>query len=111
MEVKIFGKLCDRQNCRNIITLSEEYCSDCKLKPSYQKDYRLEYIHRTPLHYKKHLARSRLNAAIKLGKIQRELCEEVFCNEFGEGHHDDYDQPLKVRWLCKNHHTLHHLVK
>lgn len=26
-----------------------------------------------------------------------------------EAHHDDYGQPLKVRWLCKRHHMERHI--
>jgi hypothetical protein len=26
-----------------------------------------------------------------------------------DAHHDQYDEPLRVRWLCRRHHTrLHH---
>jgi hypothetical protein len=25
-----------------------------------------------------------------------------------DAHHDDYEQPRKVRWLCRRHHQQHH---
>ena len=25
-----------------------------------------------------------------------------------DGHHDNYDQPLAVRWLCRSHHRKFH---
>lgn len=36
------------------------------------------------------------------------------CNKCGEekvhAHHDDYDKPLKIRWLCTIHHKQWHSV-
>lgn len=37
---------------------------------------------------------------------QRQVCEVGGCFELGERHHDDYDKPYEVRWLCKYHHNL-----
>jgi len=49
-----------------------------------------------------------LNAAIKRGDIQREPC--VFCEKDRSfGHHEDYDKPFDVIWMCVLHHNrLHH---
>jgi len=34
---------------------------------------------------------------------------EVCGVEAVDAHHDQYDEPLRVRWLCRRHHTrLHH---
>jgi hypothetical protein len=39
-----------------------------------------------------------------MGRLIRQPCE--VCGEKKvEAHHDDYDKPLDVRWLCKAHHT------
>jgi hypothetical protein len=51
-------------------------------------------------------ARSATNHAIRDGKIVPQLCE--VCGEKAEAHHDDYGQPLLVRWLCFKHHRQHH---
>lgn len=55
-------------------------------------------------------ARSALNHAIRDGKIQRPLyCQATDgCHNKPEAHHDDYNKPLDVRWLCFNHHRAHH---
>ena len=34
---------------------------------------------------------------------------EVCGNRPTDGHHDDYDQPLDVRWLCRKHHVELHV--
>lgn len=34
----------------------------------------------------------------------RQECERDGCTELGVRHHDDYDKPLEIRWLCPPHH-------
>lgn len=53
-------------------------------------------------------ARSDLNHAINQGKISRRNCEVEGCGDWGEAHHDDYDKPLEVRFLCFEHHREWH---
>lgn len=57
---------------------------------------------------KKILARGRLNSAIRRKKLERLPCE--VCGAVAEGHHENYDKPLEVRWLCTKHHHEAHLV-
>lgn len=45
--------------------------------------------------------------AIRSGKLTRGPCE-VCGQTSAEAHHDDYGQPLNVRWLCRAHHRAHH---
>lgn len=59
------------------------------------------------LHPTKVTARYRVKAAIKSGKLVRGSCE--ICGDTkAEGHHDNYEKPLEVRWLCKHHHVEFH---
>lgn len=52
-------------------------------------------------------ARALLAEAIKAGKKFREPCEK--CGKTpAEGHHDDYNKPLDVRWLCHDCHVAEH---
>lgn len=44
--------------------------------------------------------------AIKKGVLIPKPCEA--CGEEAVGHHDDYNKPLEVRWLCKLHHYEWH---
>ena len=44
---------------------------------------------------------------IRDGRLIRQPCE-VCGHEPAEAHHDDYNKPLDVRWLCTTHHAEHH---
>jgi len=55
------------------------------------------------------LARRALNNAVKRGAVVKPaVCDG--CHQPGKlhGHHADYSQPLKVRWLCPPCHALEH---
>lgn len=60
----------------------------------------------------KNKAREILQRAVKSGKIEK----PNYCSNCGvqkeknkiEGHHEDYNQPLKVEWLCKYCHRQKH---
>jgi len=45
--------------------------------------------------------------AIRSGKLVREDCEECG-SPFTQAHHNNYNHPLKVRWLCVQHHREYH---
>lgn len=55
----------------------------------------------------KNAVRLQTRNAIARGELTRQPCE--VCGEVTvDAHHDDYSQPLKVRWLCRYHHRQHH---
>ena len=56
---------------------------------------------------KRKQARSILNHHLRDNHIDRQPCE--ICGvEKAEAHHDDYNEPLKIRWLCfKCHRNWH----
>lgn len=45
--------------------------------------------------------------AIRDGRLIKKPCN-VCKSEKVEAHHDDYEKPLKVKWLCGKHHAEHH---
>lgn len=51
-----------------------------------------------------HLA---VHEALREGTLVRQPCE-VCGDDKSQGHHDDYDKPLVVRWLCPKHHRAEH---
>jgi hypothetical protein len=52
-------------------------------------------------------ARRLVTYAVKRGTLVRGPCEQAGhgCGGQVQAHHDDYSQPLRVRWLCKRHHS------
>jgi hypothetical protein len=57
---------------------------------------------------KRKKARNTLNHYLRDKSIKRPNCE--ICGGVAEAHHDDYDKPLDVRWLCFEHHRLYHKI-
>ena len=51
-------------------------------------------------------ARAYFNHYLRDNNLERQPCE--ICGEKAEAHHDDYDNPLEVRWLCFKHHRGWH---
>lgn len=64
-------------------------------------------IQSKPENRSRHLARLKLNYAIRSGKITRLPCE-VCGNPKSQAHHDDYSKPLDVKWKCQKHHSEIH---
>lgn len=51
--------------------------------------------------------RQRTAAHVRQGRIKKRPCEVCGCEKV-EAHHDDYENHIQVRWLCKKHHMAHH---
>jgi len=58
-------------------------------------------------HPKARWAHVALASALKRGLVQRAPCEVCGAAEV-DGHHDNYDMPMAVRWLCRRHHQELH---
>lgn len=67
----------------------------------YSKNYRRN----NPKKYQAHTA---VGNALRDNKLTKGPCEECGTIENICGHHDDYDKPLEVRWLCSQHHSQWH---
>ncbi len=70
----------------------------------YKKDHGILGREKDPL---KNKARYTLANHVHKGKIKRGSCE--ICQEpNAHAHHEDYNFPLNVRWLCPKHHSEVH---
>jgi hypothetical protein len=62
----------------------------------YDKQKRLRYPERME-------AQAKLRHEIRMGRIKRGSC--LICGKpNAEAHHEDYEKPLSVIWLCSQHH-------
>lgn len=69
-------------------------------REGYTKEWREKYP-------KKYKAQCMVNNQKRAGNLHQEPCEICGC-EKSVAHHDDYDKPLNVRWLCQAHHQQWH---
>lgn len=70
-----------------------------------EKGYQTKYRESNPKKYKAHCM---LNNALRDGLITKQPC--CICGKEAVAHHDDYNFPLKVRWLCQSHHKQWHAI-
>jgi hypothetical protein len=79
-------------------------CKDC-----YQKYWEKYYKVKNNLFKMK--SRNILAYSVIKKEIKKLPCK-VCGNVKSEAHHDDYDFPLKIKWLCRKHHKeLHNKIK
>lgn len=62
---------------------------------------------RRKLHPEKYKAHNAVSNAIRDGRLIRQPCEACG-NAKSQAHHDDYNKPLDVRWLCFKCHRAYH---
>jgi len=60
-----------------------------------------------PIRKQKLYAKRKLMWNVKVGHIVRGICQ-VCGSPNAEGHHEDYNKPLEVTWLCRLHHRKIH---
>lgn len=95
------------------------YCRIChgqKIKNKRESKKLLSFDEVAP-HKKFWLAENRLKRkahqavayAIQTGKLVRQPCERCGTTQNVVAHHEDYNKPLDVLWLCKYHHKERHM--
>jgi hypothetical protein len=75
-------------------------CLTCQRE--YNREYRKDYTPSIP-YQKKQKSRTLANNGLKRGKLIRKPCEKCGDSK-AEMHHEDYDRPLEVIWLCRKCH-------
>lgn len=83
-------------------------------KRKYRKKHpemRMGRINYNEEHYEMWKINQVVRGAVKSGKLKKQPCE-VCGDENVHAHHDDYNSPLDVKWLCPLHHKeLHNKVE
>lgn len=82
-----------------------------RAQKKYAESHRAEATKRSREYRLKNPKKSRAHDlvayAIKIGSLVRLPCEVCGANSH-VAHHDDYEKPLEVRWLCQTHHKQWH---
>lgn len=94
---------CGKKNDR----LPQRYCSLCHA--AYMREWRPMFSEMTPEQQKKATARSIARVYESRGKLIAKDCEDCGADkELSERHHEDYNKPLDVTWLCRPCHLQRH---
>jgi RNA polymerase subunit RPABC4/transcription elongation factor Spt4 len=96
--IRAMEKLCSK--CKGIRKTNNRYCRACHRK--YMRKWRETHF-LSEESQKKANCRTYANTYLRRGRLVRQVCE-ICGNVKVEMHHEDYTQPLKVRWFCKKHH-------
>ncbi len=56
----------------------------------------------------KYKAQNKVTNALRNGNLIRHPCEVCGSEKYIHAHHDDYAEPLNVKWLCAIHHSKWH---
>ncbi|UBH21922.1 hypothetical protein LAU42_09105 [Macrococcus armenti] len=97
-----------QKNAEKLRVKKREYLDREEVKESIARRFR-EY-RKDEGFLKKERARGMVNKRLLSGKIVKPNKCEVCCSEgYVEAHHEDYDKPLEVVWVCKKcHENIHH---
>lgn len=96
--------LCAHCGERERAPTSHSYCHQCRAE--YVRLTRTKHSQLSTEQRRRANCRSYANVYLRRGKITREPCER--CGGTAEMHHDDYSEPLQVRWLCRSCHLELH---
>lgn len=90
-----------QKNSKSFRAKQREY----RQRPEVQK--RKYYLNQAPNPRHQKEAGNAVKRAIYNGILIPQPCE-VCGDQRVDAHHDDYSEPLNVRWLCRIHHIEHH---
>ena len=93
--------------CGNIRRSGQRYCKGCHA--AHMRANRPKHKDLNPEQKKRANARSKVKTYVRRGIITKGPCE--VCGAKAEAHHEDYNKPLEVTWLCRKHHLEHHKNK
>ena len=101
----------NRKNAKERIELNKNRLDRYKLeKPEKYNLYISQKNEWSKRNKNKRNAHLKVQRALFNGIIKRpENCEECNCDKELEAHHEDYDKPLDVKWLCIKCHNKRHI--
>lgn len=80
----------------------ERYLKNKEAKREYHRQYRAS-------RKKECAARAAVSHEVRMGRmVAPDTCSKCGCEAKLDGHHEDYDRPLDVIWLCRPCHVSHH---
>ena len=85
--------------------VGQRYCLECHA--SNMRRNRPKHSELSTEVKKKANSRSYANTYQKRGKLVKQPCVVCGCND-SQKHHEDYDKPLSVDWLCRPCHLDYH---
>lgn len=74
-----------------------------RLPPGHSTVYNAKFPNKAFAHHA-------VSNAVRDGKLVRQDCEACGSSKYVHAHHDDYNKPLEVRWLCAAHHRQWHVA-
>lgn len=83
----------------------QRYCKSCH--SSHMRLNRPYHSELKPEAKKKANARAYANTYLRRGKITKKHCE-ICGDKNSQMHHEDYNKPLSIEWLCRKHHLEIH---
>lgn len=88
----------------------QKYCTTCHA--AYMREHRPKHSALTDEARKKANTRAYTNVLLKRGHLIKKVCES--CGDpNSQAHHEDYNDPRTVKWLCRachlEHHNTHHV--
>lgn len=109
----------DQKHCRGcgtvkpisaFVKVGDSWAGDCReCRNAYKRRTSKAYPWSCHALNPKFRARQKLRAAIKRGIIVRPVtCPQCGTEGMVEAHHENYDEPYAVTWLCKPCHVAHH---
>ncbi len=91
--------------CHEIKETKARYCRKCKNEwmREWRKTHRLDEFQRARAN-----TRSHTKMLVKRGNLVKQPCEICSSIEV-QAHHEDYNDPYNVHWLCVKCHREHHI--
>ena len=101
---------CGKKKLRIDFVGDSKYCNECKRRESIGKTKRVKENHKIwqkTQGIEQTCSKQIVYYLKKMGLLSQEPCE-CCGDENSQAHHDDYNFPWKVRWLCKKCHDDWH---